>query len=96
LTDQIYQLKEKVFIEAFDDGALVLRLVDRSIFQFNLTALKVLELTDGAHSIEDIASSIASTFSISEEEAAMDIAELYAQLRNEELIESITELKKEC
>jgi hypothetical protein len=96
LTDQIYQLKEKVYIEAFEDGALVLRLVDRSIFQFNLTALKVLELTDGAHSIEDIAGSIASTFSITEEEAATDIAELYAHLRNEELIESITESKKEC
>ena len=91
MTDQTYRLKEKVFIEAFDDGALVLRLVDRSIFQFNLTALRVLELTDGHHSVQDIASSIASTFNITEEEAAGDIQELYEHLEDQELIESAAE-----
>jgi hypothetical protein len=78
-------------MEAFEDGALVLRLNDRNIFQFNLTALKVLELTDGAHSVKHIATSIANTFSIPEDEAVRDIVELYEHLRNEELIESVTE-----
>jgi len=91
LKDQIYQLKQKVFIEAFEDGALCLRLVDRCIFEFNLTALKILELTDGAHSVKDIAGSIASSFSISEKEAARDIAELYEHLEDQELIESVAD-----
>ena len=95
MTDQIYRLKEKIFIEAFDDGALVLRLVDRNIFQFNLTALQVLEMTDGVHSVEDIARSIAKIFNITEQEAIMDIAELYDHLSEQNIVESVIDSEKE-
>lgn len=87
MSDQFYSIKDQIVIEKFDDGALVLRLPDRNIFQFNLTALKVLELTDGKRSVREVSKIVAKTFDITLEEALMDINALYTHLQNQEIVE---------
>ena len=89
MTDQIFRIIDKIFIEAFDDGALVLRLPDRNIFEFNLTALKVLELTDGTRNVLDVSKIFAETFDITTQEALIDINALYDHLQDQKIVERV-------
>ena len=89
MTENIYKINVNVHIEAFDEGALILRMPDRNIFQFNLTALKVLELTDGIHDVKEISSVIAKDYHISQEEAVEDVLVLYNHLLDQKIIEQV-------
>ena len=62
---------------------------NRNIYQFNLTALKVLELTDGIHDVEEVSSVIAKKYHISHEKAFEDVLALYHHLLDQEIVEQL-------
>ena len=89
MTEIVYRLNDEVHIEAFDEGALVLRMPDRNIFQFNLTALKVLELTDGIRDVKGVSAIIAKDYQISQNEAVKDVLALYNHLLDQKIVEEV-------
>jgi hypothetical protein len=89
MMSKIYRFKENLYIETFDEGALVLRLSDRNIFQFNLTALKVIELTNSNRDVQTVSTIIAKDFHVSKNEALLDVLDLYDQLLEQILVEEV-------
>lgn len=87
MSAKIFRLGDKIYLEGFSDGALVLRMADRFIFELNLTAYQVLEQTDGIHSTEDISRVMAENYKISEKDALKDVCELYEYLQDRNLVE---------
>ncbi len=73
-------------MEGFDDGALVLRLEDRHLFELNPVAHYILALTDGAHRAGEVAAALAAEFEISVAEALADTMALYEQLLRDRLV----------
>lgn len=87
--DHVLRLATQAAMETFDDGALVLRLTDRRLFEFNLVAQRILELSDGKRTTMQVARELVHEFEIAETEALTDTLELYAQLLDQEIIEII-------
>ena len=78
-----------IVIDKFDEGALILRMPDRNIFQFNLTALKVLELTNGSHNVQAVSAIIANAYHISQNEAVKDVLTFYNHLLDQNIVEQV-------
>jgi hypothetical protein len=87
--DTVYKLSTHVALESFDDGALLLRLTDRHLFELNHTAQRILELTDGQRGMNEVASALAEDFQISKELALQDIISVYNELSTQGIIEII-------
>jgi hypothetical protein len=81
-----YRLDDQAVLECFEDGALVLRVNDRHLFELNITARDILTLTDGARSARDIAAALAGDYQVSEDELIRDILELYTELAAEQIV----------
>lgn len=82
----VYRLHSQIVIENFEDGALALRLYDRHLFDLNPTAQFILNQTDGAKTVAQIAASMALTFGISHDEALADVSTLYASLVDQHVV----------
>jgi coenzyme PQQ synthesis protein D (PqqD) len=91
--DSRYQICDQVVVEAFDDGALVLRLADRHLIELNSTAHYILDLINGKRVTLQVASNFADAYGLSESEALEDIMALYTQLSTLALIESVASYK---
>ena len=78
-----------VVMESFEDGALVLRLNDRHLFELNPTACSVLAHTDGRRSAAEIAILLANEYQVPFEVALQDVIELYRQLLEDGLLETL-------
>ncbi len=78
--DQIYQLSDSIYLEQFNDGALVLRMPDRNIFELNLSALKVITLTDGIRSVREVSEIFSKSLNIFREQTYSYIHALYQHL----------------
>jgi hypothetical protein len=89
LSNSVYRISEQVFIEGFKEGALVLRIKDRNIFELNLTAYHVLNNTNGLRKVADIAKLIAEMYKISEKDALDDVVELYKYLVAQDIVERV-------
>jgi hypothetical protein len=89
MLNKVFQKNQNIHIETFDDGALVLRMPDRNIFQFNLTALKVLELTDGIRNVQAVSAIIAKDYHISQSEAVTDVMALYNHLVDQKIVKEL-------
>lgn len=83
----VFRLNDKAAMECFDDGALVLRLHDRHIFELNITARDILNRADGNNSVASIVSSMAKEYHAPEEELLADVCELLAQFFEQGLID---------
>jgi hypothetical protein len=84
-----YQIRSQVVVEYFRDGALVLKLDDRTLTELNHTAGDILNLTDGCRSITEVASLLAEKHQISKTEALQDVNKLYEQLLAQKIIENL-------
>jgi hypothetical protein len=87
--DPVYRLSPHVALESFAEGALLLRLTDRHLFELNPTAQRILELTDGQRSARQVASALALDFEIAEEAALEDVLSLYAEFVSQGLVDII-------
>ena len=88
-TTPVYRLSTHVALESFDDGALLLRLTDRHLFELNPAAQRILELTDGQRRVSQVASTMAEDFQIPEELALQDILSTYNELTSQGIVEII-------
>jgi hypothetical protein len=88
----LFCLNDNVALESFDDGALVLRLHDRHIFELNSTARDILNRTDGNNSVADIVSSMAKEYHAPEEELLADVSELLAQFVEQGLVKKCPDM----
>ncbi len=85
----VYRLSPQVVLEEFDDGALVLCLTDRHLFELNLTACRILQFTDGARQATQVAEMVAQTFEIPYAEALTDTVTLYEQMLAQGVVEMV-------
>ena len=53
--NHVYRISSRVVFEGFEEGALVLRLEDRHLFELNLSAFGILAKTDDVRNAADIA-----------------------------------------
>jgi hypothetical protein len=95
ITGQIFRPSAQVVIEAFEHGALVLRLADRHLIEFNPIASAILARTNGQHSVNQVAANLAEAYEISETEACQDAITLYQQLLIQGIVEPATLLGKD-
>jgi Coenzyme PQQ synthesis protein D (PqqD) len=86
-TQRVFRLGPAIAIQGFEEGALLLRLGDRHVFELNPVAQFILAQTDGLRSTGQIAAIVAQAFGIPEQEAVRDILDLYSELIGRELIE---------
>lgn len=71
------------------DGALVLRLCDRHLFDLSPTAKCVLELCNGQNTAAQVAEKLGADFKIPTCEALTDTLELCAKLADQDIIETV-------
>jgi hypothetical protein len=76
-------------MEGFPDGALLLRLGDRHLFELSPTAHQILTLTDGQHTVAQVAAALAEAFQIPETEVLQDTLSLCEQLAAQGLVERV-------
>jgi hypothetical protein len=89
LAENVFRLCPQVVMEGFEEGALLLRLQDRHLFELNPTAHRVLALTDGQRHAAQVAAALAEAYQISEAEALQDTVSLYAQLSAQGVVEMV-------
>ncbi len=86
---KIFKISSRVVVEKFNDGALALLLDNRSLVELNKSASDILAQTDGQHSLADIAFILVGEYSITFEEALLDVTDLYNQLTVQGIVEPI-------
>ncbi len=89
MAGSVFRLCPQVVMEGFEDGALLLRLEDRRLFEITPTAHYVLAQTDGQRCAAQVAIALAEAFQIPEGEALQDVLSLYVELSAQEVIESV-------
>jgi hypothetical protein len=89
-----YKLTSDVYLETFDDGALVLKLKDISLTELNVAARDILVYTDGINNIQKVAQHLAEEYDIPIDEACQDVGELYQQLIEQGILEPVTSLEE--
>jgi hypothetical protein len=89
MASSVFRLCPQVVVEGFEDGALLLRLEDRHLFEMNPTAHYVLAQTDGQRCAAQVATALAKAFQIPEVEALQDVLALYAELSTQEVVEPV-------
>lgn len=86
-----YNISQNAILETFEEGGLVLILPERRFVELNPTAVEILSLSDGMHSIEQIASEIAKKHDISHEypitKIIQDVLELSVELHRSGVLE---------
>jgi hypothetical protein len=87
ITSQVFHPSAQVVIEAFEQGALVLRLADQHLIELNPIASTILAKSDGQHSVAQIAAALAETYEIPETELRQDAISLYKQLLTQRIVE---------
>jgi len=89
-TDSVFRLSSQVVMEGFgEEGALLLRLDDRHLFEINPTAHYVLAQTDGQRSAAQVAVGLAETLHISEAQALRDTESVYIQWSAQGVVERV-------
>ena len=86
---KVYQIRSDVDLESFADGALVLRLTDRRIFELNFTARAILKYTDGQRSVQEVALALAKEYEIGLEEVVLDIKTFYDSFTVQKIVEEV-------
>jgi len=76
----VFLISDRVYIERFEDGALVVYLDEQKLIELNPTAEEILAMTDGKRSLEELAGDVAQTHEIPVEDALEDIKDLFRQL----------------
>jgi hypothetical protein len=89
ITEKIYRLNDRVAVEYFDDGALILNLKDHHFCELNCTARDALKKTDGQRSISQIAQLVATDYETPLSEVLQDIIELFDQLLDQNIVKQI-------
>ena len=89
MEDSRYQIAANMALEVFEDGALVLNLTEVTLHEFNPTARDILALTDGQHSLQQVAQHLAQEYEIDLETARQDVIELYNDLTGQGIITEI-------
>jgi hypothetical protein len=87
--NDIFSLTSQVVFEPFDDGALLLRLRDRHLFELNQTSREILVRTNGQQSVAQIAVDLAELYQLQESEASQDVLALYEQLSDQGIVERV-------
>lgn len=85
----MFRVHPGAVLEGFEDGALVLRLEDRRLFELNPTAQYVLEHSDGQRDAAQVAAMLAEAFDIPESEALEDTLALYARLCEQRIVQAV-------
>lgn len=88
-TNRVFQLSSQAVMEGFEEGALLLQLNDRHLFELNPTAYYILKQTDGLRTVSQVARGLIEEYQISEAEALQDVLSLYAQFSARGVIEAI-------
>jgi len=89
MTGSIFRLNPQVWIESFDDGAIVFRFENYQMTELNTTAGAVLIQTDGARNVEQVASALAEQYEIPLTEAVEDVTALYQQFLAQKIVKRI-------
>jgi hypothetical protein len=89
LDKNTYRITSLVKLEIFNDGALALRLDNRSLVELNPSASDVLAHTDGQLTTVEIAHILEEEYSIAFEEAFRDVTDLYDQLTVQGIVEPV-------
>jgi hypothetical protein len=76
LPGDVFRLCEDASMQRFTDGALVLQMHDRHLYEVNTTAGDLIERLDGKNSLAQIAASMAKEYSISAQAIMADLIEL--------------------
>ncbi len=79
---------EETASRVIDDEAVIVMPKEGTVKILNDTGAAIWELSDGAHSIEDIAKSLSGRFYIAEAEACRDILEFLEELKAEGMIQT--------
>jgi len=87
--DRVYRLSPQAVMEEFEEAALVLRLTDRHLFELNQTACRVLEFTDGARNVSQVADALAQTSQIPQPKAFADTWTFYEQMSTQGVVEMV-------
>lgn len=89
--NQRYCLKPTLVAESFDDGALLLDTATRrgTLINLNHSAYQVVLLTDGRHSVAQIAQALAAQYDVTESQAQADVQAFYDHLAANSLIELV-------
>jgi len=87
--DECFRLRDDHAAESFKEGALVLRLPERLLFELNTTARDVLLLMDGSRTLAQIAAVLAGAHRRSDAELREDVGALAAQLVDQGIIEKV-------
>lgn len=95
LTGQVFRPSAQVVIEAFENGALVLRLANQHLIELNPIASAILAKSDGQHSVTQVAAALAKACEIPETEVRQDVIALYKQFLTQEIVESIPLMEKD-
>ena len=88
-SQNVFRLRPQVVVEGFEDGALVLRLMDRHLLELNPTAQRILEFTDGKRSAAQVAVLLQESFQITKRQASQDTLYLYEQLSTQDVVEIV-------
>ena len=86
----VFRLSARVYIERFEDGALLVCLEKHKLIELNPTADEVLALTDGKCTFEEVAAAVAQNHEVPVEEVLEDIKDLYRQLHSWNIFEEVT------
>jgi len=95
ITSQFFRPAAQVVSEAFENGALVLRLSDQHLIELNSIASAILAKSDGRHSVTQVAASLADAYEIPQTEAFQDTISLYNQLLLQGIVEPVDSVKKD-
>jgi hypothetical protein len=93
--DHVYRINPTVVFESFNEGALVLRLDDRHLFELNSAACVILGQTDGLKTVNEIASKLAETDGVIIKDVLSDVTELYDQLEAQNILELVDLIQNE-
>ena len=93
-TNRVFQLSSQTVMEGFEEGALLLRLDNRHLFELNPTAYYILKQTDGLRTVSQVACGLIEEYQISEKEALQDVLSLYTQFSAQGVVEAIEPANK--
>ncbi len=86
-SEQVFIVKANFLIEAFEEGALLLRQGDQNLIELNRTAYEIITLTDGSCTISQVAQKLAQIYDKKSSDLLEDVTELYEQLNKQGIIQ---------
>ncbi|MBP7798034.1 MAG: PqqD family protein [Thermoanaerobaculaceae bacterium] len=86
---RVFRVRDDVAVEGFDDGGLVLRLSDRQFVELDPVALFIIERTNGAHPVGEIAKLLRSQFEGADGDVEADVIELYQSLVGSRVVDEV-------